>query len=334
MSTVQSFRITDALRCTLLNAPRGPNLACPNPIFSSGLPGSCGAGLWRDAVLQPKGRVALAQWQGTRLTGLASARTRSGKRAWELDGLYLPSVTASWANSGPALDGKGCREPAEGESEALALLEEVFQAVGERAGERVFLRAPGSSSAVPLARRSGFIAVYGETMVEGPAASRANGAAKQEPHNGLRARLPSDDYGVFQLYCAATPMRVRQALGLTFEQWQDARQPGNRGVSPVRQQEWIAEESGRILGWVRLTGRGGSTAAEVMAHPDHPDLLFRLSDFASSRASRLRWLVPDYQGPVAERLLSRGARTVGEYNMMVKMVTVPAVQYGMAPVEA
>ena len=173
--------------------------------------------------------------------------------------------------------------------------------------------------------------------MEGPVVSGANGSSghnAQAQADALRPRLPSDEYGVFQLYCAATPMRVRQAMGLTFEQWRDAREPGARGVPPLRKQEWVVEESHRIQGWVKLSGRGGCTAAEVMAHPDRPDLLYDLVGFASSRASRLRWLVPDYQAPVRDRLLDRGGGTLGEYNMMVKMVTVPAMQYGMAPVEA
>ena len=337
MSSVQSLRITDALRCTLLNAPRGPNLACPGPTLNIGRPRCSGASLWRSAVLQPKGQVALAHWQGTRLAGLASARTRSGHRAWELDGLYLPSVAPSPSNGLQTNAGEHCRELSEGETQALALLEETFQAVGERAGERVFLRVTGGSRVIPLARRCGFIAVCGETLVDGPAISGANGSSGQESlplADALRPGLPSDEYGVFQLYCSATPMRVRQAMGLTFEQWRDAREPAARGVAPLRQQEWIVEDSNRIQGWVKLSGRGGSTAAEVMAYPDRPDLLFHLVDFASSRVSRLRWLVPDYQAPVADRLLDRGGRVVGEYNMMVKMVTVPAMQYGMAPVEA
>ncbi|MCY4364881.1 MAG: hypothetical protein OXE17_01435 [Chloroflexi bacterium] len=337
MSSVQSLRITDALRCTLLNAPRGPNLACPGPTLNISKSRYNGASLWRSAVLQPKGQVALAHWQGTRLSGLASARTRSGHRAWELDGLYLPSVAPSTSSGVSASAGEHCRELSEGEAEALALLEETFRAVGERAGERVFLRVTGGSPVIPLARRSGFIAVCGETLVEGPVLSGANGSSAHDSQplaGALRPRLPSDEYGVFQLYCAATPIRVRQAMGLTFEQWRDAREPGSRGVAPLRQQEWIVEESSRIQGWVKLSGRAGSAAAEVMAHPDHPELLYQLVAFASSRTSRLRWLVPDYQAPIADRLLDRGGRAAGEYNMMVKMVTVPAMQYGMAPVEA
>ena len=335
-STVQSFRITDALRCTLLNAPGKPNLACPRPALNGDQLPLYGARLWRNAVMQPRNRLALARWQGTQLNGLVSARTRSGPKAWEVDGLYLPAAAA------PPVNGNGH----EGDSykldrvnaDALALLEDLFQAVGERAGERIFLRLPTESPTLTLARRSGFIVACNETLVEGPGFPHLNGADRDAADNstesGLRPRLPSDEYGAFQLYCASVPARVRQAMGLTFDQWRDGREALTRGVTPTRQQEWVAEESGRIVGWVRLAGRGKTVGAEALAHPDHPDLLFRMVDFASCRYSGLRWLVPDYQSPVGDRLTGRGGRHLGEYTMMVKMVAVPALRYGMAPVEA
>ncbi|MDE2937500.1 MAG: hypothetical protein OXR67_01060 [Chloroflexota bacterium] len=334
-SNVQSFRITDALRCTLLNAPGKPNLACPRPALNGDQLPLYGARLWRNAVMQPRNRLALARWQGTRLTGLVSARTRSGPRAWEVDGLYLPAAA-------PTLNGKGQGDDDykldQMNAEALALLEDLFQAVGERSGERIFLRLPTESPTLTLARRSGFIVACNETLVEGPGSLHLNGAdgetADHSTARGLRTRLPSDEYGVFQLYCASVPARVRQAMGLTFDQWRDGREAPTRSVAPTRQQEWVAEESGRIVGWVRLAGRGKSVGAEVMAHPDNPDQLFRMVDFASRRYPGLRWLVPDYQSPVRDRLTGRGGRQLGEYTMMVKMVAVPALEYGMAPVEA
>jgi hypothetical protein len=334
-STVQAFRITDALRCTLLNAPGRANLACPRPTLNGSQLPLYNARLWRNAVLQPRNRLALARWQGTRLSGLVSSRTRSGPRVWEVDGLYLAALDS------PAMNGNGrggSDKPDQVKADALAMLEDLFQAVGERAGERIFLRLPANSTAQALARRSGFMVACNETLVEGPSFVPRNGGDNDTIDNatvsGLRSRLPSDNYGVFQLYCASVPVRVRQAMGLTLDQWQDGREVSARGVTPTRPREWVAEEAGRIVGWVRLSGRGKSVGAEVMAHPDHPDLLFRLVDFASRRYPRLRWLIPEYQAPVGDRLTARGGRTVAEYTMMVKMVAVPAPQYGMAPVEA
>ena len=366
MSTVQPFRITDALRCTLLNAPRGANLAFPSPAFNhGGLHGGlvrCHTNLWRNAVLQPQGRLALARWQGTRLTSLATARTRAGHRAWEVEDLYLSHLNllplngagargsnGQWAAHAHANNASSDADADDGMAESLALMEELFRHVGERAGERVFLRLDEGSCAAFMAQRSGFTAVCGQTLLYVPApavnGARAGWAALAEVpadllRDGrelfqLRTKLPSDDYGLFQLYSAAVPAPVRQALGITFDQWRDVREPTSRRLAPAQSVEWVVEREGRIIGWAKLTGGNRPTGAEVMAHPDSPDVLFRLVDFASSRSGPgLRWLVSDYQAPVAERLGRQGARPVAEYKLLVKIVAVPALSYGMAPAEA
>ncbi|CAI8033305.1 hypothetical protein GBAR_LOCUS18784 [Geodia barretti] len=345
MQNVQSFRITDALRCTLLNAPRGPNLACPRPtVAGSDRPYMQSARLWRNAVMQPRNRLAVAHWQGARLTGLVSARTRAGHRAWDIDGLYLPAENlterpCSYNDNGfPASDATGHHGLDEAATDSLSLLEELFQSAGERSAERIFVRLASNCPAISLARRSGFVACFSESLLEGAGPGIGNGSASPPKRSNsddlMRLRLPADNYGLFQLYCASTPVRVRQMLWLTFDQWLDARDADCSRLAAGRHQEWVAEHKDRIIGWVKVTGRGGTSEAEVMAHPDRPDLLFELIDFALARAPRLRWLVPDYQGPVSDRLAARGFRQVADFTMLVKMVAVPAVRYGMATVEA
>ena len=341
MPTAQNVRITDALRCTLLNAPRGPNLACPRPTLNGGRSPLPSAWLWRNVVLQPRDRVALAHWRGAQLAGLVSARTRTGHRAWEIDGLYLPDDAfgpAASANGG-SFDGAAHLDNLGGAgADSLALLEHLLLEVGERSGERLFLRLAAKSPALALAKRVGFTASFNETLLDGPGLAPACDSPTQTTDSfvqeRLRPRLPADSYGLFQLYCASVPVRVRQALGLTFDQWQEAREPDCSRVAAGQPQEWVVDQSNRIIGWVKLEGRGRSSRAEVMTHPDHPDLLFRLVDFALARGHRPRWLVSDYQEPVADRLRSRGYRQVAQYTLLVKMVAVPALRYGMAPVEA
>ena len=291
-------------------------------------------------MLQPRDRLALARWQGARLTGLVSAGAKGGSRVWEIDGLYLPTRTLTSGNDQAYhpyatdvhddVDG--------GSADSLALLEELFQAAGERSAERIFMRLGADCPTNSLAKRGGFIAGFNETLLVGEgkanvaaSASRPSGAEPLEP---MRPRTPADDYGLFQLYCASTPVRVRQLMGLTFDQWRDARETDRSRITGGRQQEWVSEHSDRIMGWVKVKSSGNANTAEVMAHPDHPETLFRMLDFALARVARLRWLVPDYQEGVAEGLRSRGFRQVAQYIMLVKPIAVPALSYGMAPVEA
>ncbi len=291
-------------------------------------------------MLQPRNRVALARWRGTGLTGLVSARAGNSSRAWEIDGLYRSAADLPCARE-DAPDANGVKhwnDSTEASADFLALLEEMFQAAGARSAERMFLRLRSGEPLVPLIRRSGFVPCYSETLLEGPGAPESKDWAHLEradnPDAGLRNRMPADDYGLFQLYCASVPLRVRQALGLTFDQWQDACGVGCGGIAVNRPQEWVAEQSDRLVGWVRIVGRGDCAEAELMAHPDRPDQLFRLVDLARSRAPRLRWLVPDYEPALRERLYTRDFVNKAEYTMLVKMIAVPTAQCGMAPVEA
>ena len=358
MEPLQSFRISDALRCTLLNVPRGSNLACPRESLSGVGLTRRSALLWQNAVLQPKNRVALARWEGIRLGGLVSARTRTGHRAWEIDGFYLPSADFGRPNNGNShSDGIGRFDAALlPDAGSLELLEQLILVVGCRSAERVFLRLPSDSPALTLARRSGFMPCFTETLLEGyggpgfrttipaPAISANEGPVIQGPviqgQGELRPRLPQDDYALFQLFCAGTPVAVREALGLTFDQWRDAREPHFGKAPGGRQQEWVAEcagqtgRAGRTVGWVGINPRRQAVEAEIMAHPDHPEVLSQLLDFALARPGLQRWLTPNYRENVADRLCRHGFRAVAQYTMLVKLVAVPALRYGMAPMEA
>ncbi len=355
---MQSFRISDALRCTLPNTPRGPNLACPRDSLAGVIPGRQQARLWQNAVLQPAGRVALAQWDGWRLAGLASARVRCGCRAWEIDGWYLPGREWPAGSAGDGGKGKGVglvqfpvsAPVAEGDAAALELLEQLIAAIGWRSGERIFLRLPAGSPVLPLARRGGFYPCFNETLLEGyggisfppgngVAAVAADGVLPAGNGSGkggatLRPRAAQDEYALFQLFCASTPAAVRDALGLTFDQWQDAREPLFSAKPGGRGPEWVAEHKGRIVGWLAMASHRRATEATVMAHPDYPERLAGLLDQALARSGRQRWLVPEYRAAVAERLSRQGFQERAEYTMLVKLAAVPARSYGMAPVEA
>lgn len=340
LQSVQAFRVADALRCTLMNAPKGPNLACPREALTIARPSLPAARLWKDAMLKPRKRVALTSWQGARLSGLASARARSGPRAWEIDGLYLPDTHRPSPNGyNPLPDVNGHKHcPPEPSGDSLALVEELLQDLGQRSAERVFLRINSGSPAHTLAQRSGFVVCYGETLLTGQ--GLAHGGSPGPKSGGAsmpawaRPRLPADDHGLFQLFCASTPVRVRQALGITFDRWQDAQEADHGRIPAWWRQEWVTEHSNRITGWVRINGWGNGTHVDVEVHPDHPELMTELMDFALARGSRQHWLVPEYREAVADALCRRGFRPAAEYTMMVKMVAVPALSYGMAPVEA
>ena len=314
---MQTFHVSDALRCTLANAPKGPNLACPRD-SSAGWGVLRPATLWREALAKRRDRITLVSWDGMRSQGLASARVRAGRRVWEVDRLYLADVRTT-ENQRPQYD------PAE--AVHLQLLEHLIEAAGTRQAERVFLRLPSDSPVVTLAQRTGLFPYYEESLLGRPDMGvHHNGAATLE---GLRERLPEDDYPLFQLFSGATPQQTRVALGLTFDQWRDAQETHRRSRG-----DWVTERNGRLTGWLSLWSCDGEETGEVLAHPDHPESLSALVHLAMARRGTIRWWVPGYQTMTMNFLLHQGFQETARYFILIKTMAVRALSHGMAPVEA
>ena len=337
-SNAQNFSIGQALRCTWNSAPGGPNLACPREQVVGAAPTWPGGIIWQDAVLKPKNRVTLCCWDEKTLRGMASARRRSGHKSWEIDRLHLygswPSLEYQDYGSFHDRWEMGWYEDFSAEDTGLELLEQLNTAIGCRAAQRVYLRLPANSPALPLARRSGFTTGFSETLLEGYGGNDGGMLPPRQGPQGMRPAGGPDEYGLFQLYCASAPAKVREVLGLTFDQWQERREAGASLFHPAGYREWVADGPDRLAGWLRITRRWIIADVQIMTHPGHPEVLYPALDYALAQPGIQRWLVPDYQQAVADRLGNRGFRPVAEYTMMVKMVAVPALQYGMAPVEA
>lgn len=313
---MQNFRISEALRCVLLNTPRGPNLACPRN-GPSGASLLKNAAFLKEALAQRRDKVTLARWEGSQFKGLVSAHARRGYRVWEVDRLYISGEPPKNGTNGSwAVD-----------TASLGLLEQVIEAVGTRNAERIFLRLPSESPLVLLARRAGFFPYFEELLLQSRESRLGPGEAPAPA--GLTERLPQDDYPLFQLFSAATPQAVRAAMGLTFDQWRDAHEPHTRG-----RREWVVSRNGRITGWLGLSRGRRAKEAEVLVHPDSADLWRGLVEMTLAHGGRQRWFVPDYQAVTADLLLGHGFCETARFTMLVKTVAVPVMSLGMAPVEA
>ena len=314
---MQTFHISDALRCTLANAPKGPNLACPRE-SSAGWGVLRPATLWREALAKRRDRITLVSWEGLRSQGLVSARVRAGHRVWEVDRLHVEDVRSP-------LDERLHHDPAGAAS--LRMLEHLIEAAGTRHAERVFLRLPSDSPVVTLAQRTGLFPYFEESLLERPDKGvHDNGAATLE---GLRERLPEDDYPLFQLFSGTTPQQARVALGFTFDQWRDAQETHRRSRC-----DWVTERNGRLTGWLSLWSCDGEETGEVLAHPDHEESLSALVHLAMARRGTTRWLVPGYHKMSKSLLLHNGFQETARYFILIKTMAVRALSHGMAPVEA
>ena len=305
---MQTVRISDAVRCFLLNVPKGPNLACPRESSLSGQQPNNKV-LLKETLANRRGRISLVSWKGLQLSGLASAHALNGHRAWEIDRLFGPTGLKSWD--------RACTE----------FLEKLVQEAGERFGERVILRLPSDSSTVHQARLAGFFPYFGELLLVGQVAEAAQNGS--EPSQTMGPRLPQDDYSLFQLYCASTPQQVRSGLGSTFDQWRDSQSPSRQGL-----RELVSRDKERITGWLGLRTVDGWQEGQVMYHPDFPDVLPALLAKGLAAPGPHKWLIPDYQEMAQELLLRRGLGETVRYVVLVKTVAAPVKMPSMAAVEA
>ena len=337
LQSIDSLRIGHAVNCTLRGTPKGRNLACPREQVTGPVAAWPGSLIWREAAVKSKNRVSLGYWDGKRLRGMASARSRPGGKSWEIDCLYLSGKwesIKSWDYSYTELLSLGWYDDFLIEDAGLELLEQLNLALGYRSAERVFLRLPANSPALALARRSGFTPAFSETLLDGyggPEVSRAAGNAPE----GMRPKDSQDDYPLFQLYCASAPAAVRETWGLTFDQWRESREDRAGWFKANGRREWVADiHQGRLAGWLSISRQWVMLDVQLMTHPDHQEPMYRAIEFALAQPGIQRWLTPDYQENVADRLRYRGFRQVAEYTMLVKPVAVPVSLYGTAPVEA
>ncbi|MDA0264120.1 MAG: hypothetical protein O3A93_13075 [Chloroflexi bacterium] len=316
---ITSFRISDALRCLLVNAPGGANLAAPTESVVRCRP-LRNSTFWRETLARSTNRVTVGDWNGMELAGLASARVRSGVRAWEVDRLHL-------------------QDP----EQALELLEQVVACAGHRGAERVFLRVTEDSPVLDLARQAGFFPYYEEIHLTGLEWTRHEWTdvpaetPKAEPNLSSHMEKPlemfncedrtaPDSHGLFQLYCAATPHRVRDGTGVTFEQWRDSREQ----PQPHRR-ETVLKHNGKVVGWRMRELFGSAAAGQMLAHPDHPGVMPNLVQMSCDTPN---WLMPSYQENAAELLRRRDLREAGRYIMLIKTVAVPVRNRGLSYVEA
>ena len=320
---IQSLRISDALRCILLNGVNGPNLACPKEAM--GRKGSMNGSmenvtLCKQALAPSPDRITLGWWQGINLGGLVSAHTRAGSCIWEVDRLYLRSV-------GPDRDANAIWPSPPPDLESLELLESLVHQAGCKSAQRLFLRVPSGSPVTSVAQRCGFFPSFEESLFCGKHIAADSPANPPIPN--LRTRLSQDDYPLFQLFTAATPQTVRTVVGLTFDQWRDSQESLQENT-----RQWVVERNDRIIGWLCLPGSNRHSPARMLVHPDHSQLVPGLINLGLSSAGAGSWLLPDYHDHLRRSLQLRGLQAVTNYTMLIKTVAVPVRSTGVAAVEA
>lgn len=293
---MRNFGPLDVVRCLAVGMNRFPNLA----ITSAGIrkPQSfytllSGASRRR---FQPRyGVGALICLEMGSLQAVAAFRPRSGTKSWEVSHLYATP------DSGDAL---------------IALLEQAAVVSAYGGAERVFLRVESDSDIMPTARRAGFFPCCLETLYRGQAAVSESRRGLFDTNAHSTKRGPEHDHALFRLYNETTPLKVRQLVGMTLDQWKDSRE---RSVG--RRTERVVEVDGNVRSWLATSVRSGVGRIDVALHPDYSALAPDVVDFALrslGNANSVVALVPDYAPPLGQCLEERGFRPEGEFAMLVK----------------
>ncbi len=226
--------------------------------------------------------------RGATIRGLVSARRRAKRTAWEVDCLINADEDRSVAGS---------------------LLERMVAGVVGQGAERVFLRVDADSPLIEIAHSAGFFTYAHETLYRAE-----NLPPSQDPGLPFRVASKADAFGVYQLYNAVTPANVRAIEGLTFREWQAAREPWGRNP-----RELVLEEDGIISGYLRLL-RGNEGRFSMSIHPQRRDaeafLHTALARLSGSQS--VLCLAPSQGDSLSQQLIRLGFSPREDYVAMAK----------------
>ncbi len=250
--------------------------------------------------LSPRAKEHAWVWRrGNRVMGVASVRPRASHRSWEVPALHIGAAA----------------EPAVSE-----LLEQVAASAAAEGAERVFLRLRDDHEVIRAARVGGFFPCISETLYQRLSSTTANGkGALLDGESRMRPMEPSDEYGLFRLYNAATPVPVRSLVAMTFEQWQASREQ-----CPGRHEQRVLEREDAIRGSFDTTISSSVGGLSATVHPDEDALLPDIVDQGLRSLSTTRavlCLVPEYQVSLGRVLEDRGFEPIDQFVTLIKSST-------------
>lgn len=261
--------------------------------------------LLKGYLFERKRRHNLVYVNSGHIRGLLAVRSRNGPNAWEIERLLL----------------------ARGQEKAcLDLLERSGSLAGEIGAEKIFLRLNYSSPLLDVAREASFCHYLTESLY------CLEQVPKFEPHQVpsiSRPKLGTDELGLFRLYGAAVPPKVRSAEGLTLQEWCQSRdRDANR--------ELIFEKEGEISAWLKIRLNGRIRQIDVLISKEAADMdkLVNCSLAVVSGKGPIYWLVPEFQQCLRDILEEQGFRHVAEYCCLSKQLAVRISEPQLVPLRA
>ncbi|MBE0480672.1 MAG: hypothetical protein IBX68_06805 [Dehalococcoidia bacterium] len=271
---------------------------------------TCGEGvsalpLLRNCLTSSMKQCSFACVHRGLIDALVSYRSCRGPAAWEIESLLMGTGREDCCQS--LLDGAGPPK--------------------EAPGGRLFLRVESGSQGLEIARKAGF----GQYVTEFEYVFEA--ASNSPPVNAslaLKPKTSADEYGLFRLYNAAVPLRVRNVEGITFQEWCESRER-----RPAR--EWLVhDEDGEITACLKVRIAGASARFSLIsaqASGDLEPLVDHCLAFAGGKKS-VSCFVQDHQAGLRQVLEYKGFRQVVEYACLSKQAAVRVRDPRLVPLRA
>jgi len=247
-------------------------------------------------------------WVNTRglgFCGLASVRNRSSARVWEIDRLLLDEK-----------DNECCH----------SLLEKLVFAGGESGVEKIFLRLPKDSPLVHTAHKAGFTTYTTEYLYS--LDNKKGRTYGDIPYLSMRLKQIGDEYSLFELYQKCIPASIRRVEGVTFKEWQYTKDKNAK-------REWVFENKGNVIGWLRMEDSHDICHFEVMASGEmdlEQIVVFSLTFL--DRYRNLLYVATEFQGDLIRLLQKYGFNEVSSFRVFTKELTVRTQEPFLVPISA
>ncbi len=291
---IRTFQPIDVLRYAIFKHPNEQNrVQLLEDLVKGKTPRLTFAGMCQEALPNPQKIYPLVWSSHQNILGLGAIRERAGNRAWEVSRLFLDSSDEA--------------------QDCLPLLEKLSQLAIKRGAQKIFLRLPANDSLEEVCRRAGFFPYYQELAFSG---NPSLGQTNTNP-TGWRPRASSDNQPLFRLYNAAVPHKVRTAVGLTMEEWQDSQERCSQKC-----QEFVYERNGEVLAWLRIMSDYNRYFMDAVAHPQEESSLlenaFKELSAKNNAKTLMCALVPEHQAHFQEILSRNGFQKMAQYVITVK----------------
>ena len=187
-----------------------------------------------------------------------------------------------------------------------------------RGAERIFLRVEADSNILRAARLAGYFPSHREIVYQGTPDQLEPSHSLFDADSHLRPRQPEDDHALFRLYNTATPVKVRQLVGMTFDQWSSSRERG-----PGRAREHVLMVDGDVQGSLSTSTRFRRGSLSASLHPNYDALTSEVVEAGLRRLKGARTvyaIAEEYVPRLSTALENLGFEARGEYVMLVKSV--------------